>query len=178
MRAIWIAVLTIVPLAACREDTVPPVVPEDLRNMEADQVMYGVETNMGVEGVREAFVQADTAFLWQDSSTVSLRQVRLTLFDENGRERAVVTALSGLLDDTSQRMVARGDVVLVVRQGNREIRSQELHYDPRQDRIWSDSATVMKEGNRIVEGTAFESDVEFRNLVVKNGRTRGGTVRF
>ena len=162
---------------ACQEETATTLISEELLEMEADQVMFDVLTNISVEGVREANVEADTAYLWRDSSSVSLRQVRLTLFDEAGRERALVTSESGLLDERTQKMIARGNVVLVVDDGVRRIESAEIHYEPQQNRIWSDSATVMTEGNRVVEGSAFESDVDFRNVVVRNSRTRG-TVRF
>ena len=46
------------------------------------------------------------------------------------------------MNERTEEMVARGDVVLIVHSDGRRIESPELHYDPNRDRIWSDSTTV------------------------------------
>jgi hypothetical protein len=74
-------------------------------------------------------------------------------------------------------MVARGDVVLRVLTDGSRLESAEIHYDPENDRIWSDSATVrtLADGT-VTSGTAFESDIEFTNVRVLN--IRGGAGRI
>ncbi len=73
-------------------------------------------------------------------------------------------------------MVARGDVVLLIHADSSTIESQEIHYDPNSDRIWSDSATVqtLRDGT-VTSGTAFESDMSFERIEVMN--PRGGARR-
>lgn len=171
------AVLLALFLGACEEEPSRPVVAEELLELDAANVLFDVRHVMTDEGVRQALVRADTAYTWQDSTSMALRGLELTVYTEEGRERAVVTGERGLLDRTTDRMVARGNVVLVIPDGNRRIESAELHYDPQNDRIWSDSATVMRQDGRIVEGTGFESDAQFLDLIVRDARTRGG-VRF
>ena len=161
---------------ACQEETTTPLLSSELESMQADQVMFDVLTKISVEGVREAQVEADTAYLWRDSTSVSLSRVRMTLFDEVGRERAIVTSDSGVLDERTQKMIARGNVVLLVDDGSRKIESAEIHYEPQINKIWSDSTTVMTEANRVVEGSAFESDVDFLNVIIRDSRTRGSVV--
>lgn len=173
LRAMVAVLLGGLAVAACQDEPSRPVASEDLQEVDAN-VLFNVVHHMTNEGVREARVVADTAYAWQDSTSMALRQLELTVYNETGGERAVVTALRGLLDRSSNRMVARGDVVLLIRDGNRRVESPELHYDPNQDRIWSDSATVYYAGDRIVEGTGFTSDAEFQDIRVENGRTRGG----
>ena len=173
LSALAALVLGGLTLVACQEEPSRPVASEELREVEGN-VIFDVLHFMTSDGVREARVVADTAYTWRDSTSMALRQLELTVFNETGGERAVVTALRGLLDRGSNRMVARGDVVLLIRDGGRRVESAELHYDPDQDRIWSDSATVYYAGDRIVEGTGFVSDTEFQDVRVENGRTRGG----
>jgi lipopolysaccharide assembly outer membrane protein LptD (OstA) len=74
-------------------------------------------------------------------------------------------------------MVARGDVILFVHQDDSRIESQEIHYDPSTDRIWSDSATTRTdERGAVTRGTAFESDLDFADVRILNVRGGGGRV--
>ncbi|NJD19106.1 MAG: LPS export ABC transporter periplasmic protein LptC, partial [Gemmatimonadetes bacterium] len=88
-----------------------------------------------------------------------------------------VTADAGELDENTDRMVARGHVVLIVHADGRRLETAELSYDPDQDRIWSDSATVqtMADGS-VTRGSAFESDLDFKNVVIRNIRGGGNIV--
>ncbi len=143
--------------------------------MEADQALFDIETYVTVDGIREARIEADTAYLWQDSTSVAMRVVNLIMYDETGRERARVTSRSGSMNEDTQHMIARGNAVLVM--SDRRIESAEIHYEPQRDRIWSDSTTVMTMtdgGGRVVEGSAFLSDANFENIFIQNQRTRSG----
>lgn len=146
---------------------------EELTGIQADNVVYGMTQILTNEGVREARVEADTAYFFRDSSAVHLRSMTLTLFSESGDTRATVTAERGRLDSNASSMVSRGSVVLEIPGQNREVRSEELHYSSNQDRIWSDSATVMRQDGEVQCGTSFRSDLEFRNVYVENMRTVG-----
>jgi LPS export ABC transporter protein LptC len=162
---------------ACEAPDQSPVIASELEEMEADRVLFSMTHYMTHEGVREGRLEADTAYSWQDSSVISLRNLTLVVYDETGAERAVVTALRGRLDPGTREMYAQGSVVLTVTQGGRVVESEELNYDPNSERIWSDLPTVSREGNSVVEGTGFDSDTEFTNVRIRNARTRGG-VRF
>ena len=162
---------------ACGSPDQSPVIASELVEMNADRVLFSMTHYMTHEGVREGLLEADTAYSWQDSTVISLRNLRLVVFDELGAERAVVTAERGRLDPETRQMFAQGNVVLTVTQGGRIVESEELYYDPDSDRIWSDMPTVSREGDSVVEGTGFDSDTEFTNVRIRNARTRGG-VRF
>lgn len=165
-------------LGACGGDPETALAPPELQEIQADHVVFDMEQLITTEGVREAKVLADTAFFFQDSSAVHLQGVHMTLYDELGRETAVVTSLRGRLDTRTNQMIGRGDVVLTVHQGNRVVESPELYYDPDTQRIWSDSATVFREGNTVLRGTSFTSDVNFTDARVHNARGRGEAIRF
>lgn len=165
-------------LGGCQDELQGPVASQDLVEIEADYVVHDMEQYITTDGVREAKVLADTALVYKDSSKVHLRVVHLTVFDERGREIAVVTSRSGVLDTETQHMVARGGAVLTVHEGNRVVESEELQYDPRRERIWSDSASVYREGDTVLRGTAFESDLQFTNVRVENARGSGEVIRF
>lgn len=161
----------ILGIGACSEDGDTPVVAEDLVEIEADNVVYGMTQVLTREGVREAVLEADTAYFYQDSSAVHLRGVEMTLFQEDGQERARVIADRGRLDSGSQGMVGRGNVVLTITGEERRIETDELHYSSAGDRIWSDTYTIMEEDGEVTCGSSFRSDLEFQNVYIENART-------
>ncbi len=167
-------------LAACTDSSPRMVVDPDLEAIEADYIIFGLTDYLSRLGIREAIVEADTAFVFSDSTVVLLRgNVRLTAFHEElGTEKAVVTSDRGRLDTSTNELLAEGNAVLLIQADGRRIESYELRYIPDDDRIRSDSATVMYNGDAIMEGTSFTSDLNFERVVIQNARTRGGSIIF
>lgn len=157
-------------LTGCEEDREVATVPAAVASIDADFVVVGGEQFVTREGRSEAHLAYDTAYQWTDSTAVSLRRLELVVFHEDGTERARVTADRGRLDQATNQMVARGDVVLVVPGQERTLRSEELYYDPESERIWSDSAFVMDLPQQVLRGDWFNSDLEFRDF--EAGRRR------
>ena len=174
-RRLAVSISTVVSclvLAACSHGENP--VAEGLTTLpeDADQVMSDVQYDVRDLGVLRARLFADTAYVFEDSSKVLMRPVRLTLFDQEGKEAAHLTALEGTTDTRTQAMVAKGHVVLVTQDGNRRIETEELHYDPRADMIWSDLKTTYTEGETKVVGDGFTSDGNMNDVRVKNGKAQ------
>ncbi len=184
MRTSWILVAPVLSagifLAACTDSAPRMVVDPDLEAMEADYIIFGLTGNLSRLGIREAVVEADTAYYYSDSTVVILRgNVKLTAYNEElGTEKAVVTSDRGRLDTSTNELLAEGNAVLLIQADGRRIESYELRYIPDDNRIRSDSASVMYDGDAIIEGTSFTSDLNFERVVSLNGRTRGGAVRF
>lgn len=160
--------------AGCTETTEAPIADPALLDLQADNVIYGMSSYMTTNGIREGLVQADTAYMYVDSAHVDLRGMTIVFHAEDGRPRATVTGRTGEWDQDRDIMVARGDVLLIVHADDREIRTEELHYDAYRERIWSDSATTqtLPDGT-VTRGSSFESDLEFQDLRIEN--VRGGT---
>lgn len=173
-----IALLSLVLAGAgCRDEGNSPVASAELVNMPADQVIYNLNHFMTADGIRKAHLRADTAYFHEDSATMRMRTVHMTVHDEQGREQAVVTAEGGWLDSRSELMMAWGNVVVVAQDQGKRIETQELHFDPRGDRIWSTVPTVLRESGRTIRGSGFESDGQLRNVRVTDARSEG-VMRF
>ena len=168
--------LALMTTLACSDEVRTPVANSDLQAMEADYVAYGMVSFVTASGVREGRIQADTAFVYEESSTAMLRQMSIVFYDEFGNENATVTGALGDWNRETNRMVARGDVVLLIHGDSSRIQSAELYYDPGLEKIWSDSMTTrtMRDGT-VTSGTAFESDMAFENITIAN--MRGGAQR-
>ncbi len=165
-------------LAGCSQPVSTPVASQGTQNIKADVVDWGMTSVLTAQGVKQGEIRADTAYLFNDSSLWKLRGMRVTFYGDNGQERAEVTADRGEIHTNSERMEAYGHVVLVIpAQGPsvpaRTIHTSQLDYDPDRGpsgQIWSDSATVMIQGSDTTRGTAFRSDLDFKNVQVRNPR--------
>jgi LPS export ABC transporter protein LptC len=172
-------VLGVLVLAACKGNEVTPAATEGYRDIAADQVVVGMEQYVTVAGRQRAILRGDTAYVYEDSAKALVKKVRLSLFDDAGRESAQLTSREGDFSNQSQAMTARGNVVLVTRGARpRTIETEELHYDPNTKRIWSTKATVMREGASTLRGSGFEADDQFVNVRVTNARSSGGGMRI
>ena len=155
-------------LGACEADSTVATLPESESFLGADGIIMGGTTTItNDQGIRTARLQFDTAFQWRDSTHQSLRGVDLVVYnEEDGTQRATVTAIRGRFEPRDERLQANGNVVLVIPFQNRRLETEELHYDPEAEELRSDSAVVLIEGGRRYQGTAFSSDLEFENFVV------------
>ena len=168
-------------LAACTDTAPRMVVDPDLEAMEADAILIGAESTVfDGRGAREFVVSADTMYSFRDSTIVLFfGNVTLTAYNEDiGTPKAIVTSDRGKLETRTNDLLAEGNAVLVIQADGRRIESYELRYMPETDEIRSDSAAVMYEGDSVIEGTSFTSDLDFENVVIRNARTRGGAVNF
>jgi len=165
----------LVALPACEEQSEPPIADPSLGDMDADQVMVGLEHFITVDGVRRGLLVADTAFLYEDSATVRVRPVDLTLYDEGGTVVGEVTSREGLLNTRTERMTAIGDVVVTSTQEGQRIETEQLHFDPHRDRLWSDVATTIHRNGSVLRGSGFESDTRLDDVRLRNpqGRVEG-----
>jgi LPS export ABC transporter protein LptC len=157
-----VVLVALVP--GCNGETDVAVVAPELEAMDADFIIVGGEQYLSQDGRTEAHLVYDTAFQWNDSTMAALRRVELVVFHEDGTERARVTADRGRFDQSTDRMIAQGNVVLVIPGDGRTLRTEELHYDPQAGQIWSDSAFVMDLPHQTLRGRSFRSDLEFRNF--------------
>ncbi|HIA74094.1 MAG TPA: LPS export ABC transporter periplasmic protein LptC [Gemmatimonadetes bacterium] len=165
------ALVVVMCLGGCGEPATTTVASSDLQEIDADNVIFGMVSYITANGIRKGYIQADTAYLFMDSAKAELHQMRILFYNEDGSPRATVTGTSGEWDQTTDRMTAWGDVLLVVHSDQRRIETGELNYDPENERIWSDSSTVqtMADGT-ITRGSAFETDMEFRNVRIASIR--------
>ncbi|NNF12861.1 MAG: LPS export ABC transporter periplasmic protein LptC [Gemmatimonadetes bacterium] len=158
--------------AGCTEELNTPVADDELQSMESDYVAFGMVSFITANGVREGRVEADTAYVFEETGLANLHQMEIVFYEEEtGRQQATVSGVAGEWNRETNRMVARGDVVLFLHADSSTIESQEIYYDPALGSVWSDSTTVrtMKDGT-VTSGTAFESDMSFENIRIANAR--------
>jgi LPS export ABC transporter protein LptC len=175
MLALMIAATT--SAVGCKNSkTIPPVSGRSALADSADQVMYGARFNLTDQGVLHAQLLADTAYFFDDNTRVELMHVNSTFFTNVGVKNAVLTSRRGTYHTASGLMEAFGDVVVNSEDGRR-LQTQQLKYDQGHNEISSDSAFVLTEPNRRLEGIGFRSDPNLQNIhVLKMLSGTGGVV--
>ena len=171
MRSLPLRVLALALLGACKP-AVAPAAPTF--EADANQVTLGMKMKMTENGITRAEVFADSAITPPGQTLTELRRVRLEFIMPSGA-RGKLTSKTGEYDPGTEVMVARGNVVLIVPgekgKGTRTIKSEELHWDQRGDRVWSDKATSMEEDGRTLYTANFTSDSRFQNVQGTNARS-------
>jgi LPS export ABC transporter protein LptC len=162
-RALWVMAVAI----ACRGDgTAPPQATGSSMLDTADQMMFGIRTILTDQGVRNAELEADTAFFFDENTRIELRGVKLTFHTRTGERNSVLTSREGTYNTRQSQMEARGNVVVVSEDGRR-LTSEQLKYEQMRNEISSDSAFVLTEPGRRVEGIGFTSDPNMNNVRVQ-----------
>lgn len=165
--------LAVLTVTACDGSTAPPV--GEYESLPSSSVMTDVQLRITSDGVRRALLRADTSYMYEDSSVTHLKVVHLEMFDNAGQLTSTLTSETGDYNQQTEKTVARGNVVLIMpgEDGGRTIYTEELHYDPRAKRIWSDVPTRMIEGGRELRGRGFTSDDQFINVTIQGGAGTG-----
>ena len=166
--ALVIGILVVASTGACSSKKQPPVATHSPLADSADQVMYGARFNLTDKGLQRAQLEADTAYFFEDNTRIELEPVHTTFFTVTGAKDAVLTSERGTYNSRTTGMVARKNVVVVSEDGRR-LTTPELRYNQQANEISSDSAFVMTEPNRRIEGIGFRSDPNMKNIRILKG---------
>jgi LPS export ABC transporter protein LptC len=172
----WLATVLAATLifSACAEKKALPTARGSALADSADQVMFGVNFSLTSAGISRARLRADTAYFFDDNTRIELDKVHTTFFNPSGIKDAVLTSERGTYTQRLGNMLARRNVVVVSEDGRR-LTTQELLYSTGRNEISSDSAFVLTEPNRRLEGVGFRSDPNMTNIRILKGAS--GVVR-
>lgn len=163
-----------VAAAACSSGTSPRPAPANPLADSADQVMFGISTMITNQGLLRAQLHADTAYFFDGSTRIEVRNERTTFYTATGQQNAVLTSVQGTYNMQRGQMEARKHVVVVTTDGKR-LETEQLRYVQSMNQISSDSAFVLTQPSGVVRGIGFTSDPDLNNLHVKQLLTGGGT---
>lgn len=142
----------------------------------ADQLMIGLRMYVTNQGVRQALLESDTAFVYENTGLTELRGIKLTFYTTTGAQTSVLTSKQGTYRGRQGQMEAREDVV-VVREDGARLTTSVLRYDQNRNEVSTDQAFVYDAPpDRHIEGEGFVSDPTFTNLTAR--RPRGTAGRF
>ena len=152
---------------ACSVDEKPPTAGTAADS--ADQIIFGLTHNLTQDGVPKAMLQADTAYFYQQSQIADLRHIHVTFYAADGSVASRLTAMLGKYEWRTGNMHAMDQVVAVTPDGRR-LTTSMLDYKPGSNQISGPEAFVFEAPGRHLEGDAFTSDPDFKNVVATHPR--------
>lgn len=158
---------------ACTSEGVRPTAENAVAD-SADQIMFKMATKITNEGVLRSFVEADTAFIYQRSQTMDLRKFTARMLDEKGNLKSTLTADRGLYVTYSNKLDARGHVVVTSVDGQK-IKTEHLIYDKQSNQVTIDTTFVADSKKGHLTGNCMKSDISFTVVDVcqPKGNQRG-----
>jgi LPS export ABC transporter protein LptC len=168
IRGFLLAAAFTVAASACTTKKQPPVAAHSSLADSADQIMYGRSFVLTDQGLERAKLVFDTAFFFEDNTRIEFFKVDMTFFTVTGAKDAVLTSDRGTYNSRTSAMIARRNVVVVSEDGRR-LTTPELLYSQQLNQISSDSAFVLTEPNRRLEGVGFRSDPDMKNIRILKG---------
>ena len=151
-------------LGACADTGVRPTA--TLQSADsADQIMLKMSTQLTENGVLRSFVEADTAYVYQNQQITDLRHFKVRMLDAHGNLQSTLTADYGIYTTYSGKLDARGHVLVESTDGRR-LQTEHLIYDKQANQIRSDTSFTYSSPTESGSGKSFLSDIEFRNLTI------------
>ena len=108
----------------------------------ADQVMVGVDNNITRDGIRNARLEADTAFTFEAVARLDLRNVRLTFFGELGDTLGVLDGREAEYHLETGNVKIRGNVEVSLTSGER-LEAPVVEYLSQLNEVRADSGYVL-----------------------------------
>jgi LPS export ABC transporter protein LptC len=167
-----LALVALVVLAGCENDAPARTGSAELPAArpglgQPDQVVENGEHVITARGVKKAVLVAEQLQFYNGVGKVFGDTIQVSFFDDAGTFQSMLTALEGEMNQRTDDMIARGNVV--VRGSGSVIRTEELHYDPRRNLVTSEVATEINQQGNVIRGQGVESDPALTNIRIRGG---------
>ncbi len=141
----------------------------------ADQVMFGLTQYITQDGVRKAYLESDTAFIFENAGRADLRRVKVTFFGQQGDTSSVVTGRFGTYNWNTGKMEAQDDVVVHLSNGG-VLNTSVLRYDQTKNEVSTDQHyTYRAPPDQNMEGQGFVTDPALSMFRTARPRGRAGS---
>ena len=169
------AAVPLAAVAACGQPKHDAVAAVEAAADTADQLLIGMTHFITQDGVRKAFLEADSAFIYETAGRADLKKVRVTFFGLAGDTSSVVTSRKGTYDTRNGRMEAIDDVVVLLSNGGR-LTTSVLRYDQAKNEVSTDQHYVYVAPDRNLEGQGFVTDPALSTFRTTRPRGSAGSV--
>jgi LPS export ABC transporter protein LptC len=163
MRALWGALLgaAVVATASCRDTNQPPVAATPGVADSADQVLFNARFLLTTRGIQRAEVRADTAYILDNQTRLSLRKAHAVFTTETGAPQGTMDADRAVYRTGTQVLEGWGDVVVRMVDGS-TLKSPHVVYNQAAHQITSDTTYSTSDPRRGTStGIGFISNQSF-----------------
>src|SRR5688500_2971007 len=162
-----VVLVAAVGASACTKDQgVVPTARSPLAD-SADQVLSGIEFLLTSGGVLQGKLEADSGFMFENSTRIELRHVKTEFFTKTGDSTGTLTSREGTYLKSQGSLEARDSVVVLSTDGRRRLTTQQLKFDERTNLITTDSAYVLTQDGQVHRGVGFPTDPDITRFECK-----------
>lgn len=94
--------------------------------------------------------------------------IEIVFLNETGNIKSKITANKGFYNKKENLYYGKEDVNFENFENNQKLSSEELFWNPNSKKIFTNVFVVIKDDQRIIRGTGFESDETFSNYKIFN----------
>jgi LPS export ABC transporter protein LptC len=162
-----IIAVSLVFLPACTPEKPKPKLPvgdkvEDIPNF----VMEGFKLRSTEQGDVQWELEAKAAQIFERKKKAYAQDFIMRSF-EKGSQSSTLTGDRAVIDTETNFLEATGNVHLKANNGMLLI-TDKFFWDDRKKLAYGDAAVTVIKGNTVLKGIGFESDMDMRNLQIKN----------
>jgi LPS export ABC transporter protein LptC len=131
-------------------------------------VLSGIEFLLTSGGVLQGKLEADSGFMFENSTRIELRHVKTEFFTKTGDSTGTLTSREGTYLKSQGSLEARDSVVVLSTDGRRRLTTPQLRYDERTNLITTDSAYVLTQEGQVHRGIGFATDPDITRFECKS----------
>jgi LPS export ABC transporter protein LptC len=148
---------------ACADTKQPPVIAGPSAADSADQVLIGVRYILTSRGVQRGELQADTAYVLDETTRFDLRRANVAFTTETGAPQGTMSGNRAVYNQRTQLLEGWGDVVVKLVDG-RMLKSPHVTFNQITHQITSDTNYTIVRGADSQHGIGFTSNQSFTSF--------------
>jgi len=121
-----------------------------------EREIHGFSLSETQDGKRLWLLRADVAYRFPDQSEVRLQGVRIDFYDSGGEATSRLTSRSGFVDEETEDLTAKGNVVVISTAGD-TLMTEELQYHHAEELITGPDWVRLAKPDQILTGFGFRS---------------------
>lgn len=165
--ALFLAIL----LCSCGGEVLPRVVDPETEPTQISVDLISIESKDGVRSFRMTTPLMKRYELAKEPSSEFPDGIHVETFnDSTALVESELTANYARLNEVTEIWEARGNVIGKAESGSRILYTEQLFWDQKTDRIYTDKWAKVIDGRGVHVGTGFESDGGFKTWTFKNPR--------
>jgi len=159
-------VMIIFFIVACGEKKIEPQVDFTEGDSIPSQESWGDTIFFSENGQLQAKLISSHLKEFSDIKIKYLDSIKIFFYKNSEKPSSILTADKGIVNDVLHKMQADGHVIVTGANG-RILKTPELIWLNKKNKIYSDKQVWISDNGEIIEGVGFESDKDLDNYVIR-----------
>jgi LPS export ABC transporter protein LptC len=168
MKSYSTLILIIIICISCSEEKVQPQIEQSVTIGEIpSNESWNSKTTFTEDGKIRAVLFSNHLKMFDKQKVTLLDGVKIDFYDKDQKKKSFLTSIRGKVDDVTKNMFAI-DSVVAKNDSGVVLRTNELMWRNKDQKITSDKFVRITSPKEIIEGYGFESDQHLDNYVIFN----------